>query len=113
MSTTIKHVFERDDVSKATAGKKKTVSLKKVNVQKRYLLNNMKKLDVCFKGENPALKCSYKTFTFHAVFPTVAARAICLRRSHINIQYLAIALCKSKVIATSDLTRYLEVKYAI
>ncbi|KAK9892828.1 hypothetical protein WA026_022290 [Henosepilachna vigintioctopunctata] len=59
----IKEFFDRDDISRATAGKKETVSLKKTKMQKRYLLDNMKNLYVSFKRENPALRCSYKTFT--------------------------------------------------
>ncbi|XP_025828833.1 uncharacterized protein LOC112904017 [Agrilus planipennis] len=109
LSTKIKEFFERDDISRATAGKKEAVSLKKDKMQKRYLLDNMKNLYVSFKQENPALRCSYKTFTryrpFFVVPPTVAARETCLCRIHTNIQYLAFALCKNKVIPTSDLNK--------
>ncbi|CAH0558569.1 unnamed protein product [Brassicogethes aeneus] len=109
LSTKIKDFFERDDISRATAGKKETVSLKKNKMQKRYLLDNMKNLYLSFKRENPALKCSYKTFTryrpFYVLLPTVAARDTCLCRIHTNIQYLAIALCKNKMIPTSDLNK--------
>ncbi|CAH0397655.1 unnamed protein product [Chilo suppressalis] len=109
LSTKIKDFFARDDILRATAGKKEAVSLKKDKMQKRYLLDNMKNLYVSFKQENPALRCSYKTFTryrpFFVVPPTVAARETCLCRIHTNIQYLAFALCKNKVIPTSDLNK--------
>lgn len=105
----MKDFFERDDISRATAGKKETVSLKGNKMQKRYLLDNMKNLYQSFKRENPTLRCSYKTFTryrpFYVLSPTVAVRETCLCRIHINIQYLAIALCKNKVIPTSDLNK--------
>lgn len=109
LSTKVKEFFDRDDVSRATAGKKETITLKKDKMQKRYLLDNMKNLCVSFKRENPGLRCSYKTFTryrpFYAMLPTVAARETCLCRIHTNIQYLAFALCKNKVIPTSDLNK--------
>lgn len=109
ISDKIKQFFNRDDVSRASAGKKETVTRMKDKMQKRYLLDSMKNLFVSFKRENPDLKCSYTTFTryrpFYVMLPTVAARETCLCRMHTNIQYLAVALCKNKVILTSDLNK--------
>ncbi|CAK1583097.1 unnamed protein product [Parnassius mnemosyne] len=109
ISDKIKDFFNRDDVSRATAAKKETVTHKKNKMQKRYLLDSMKNLFASFKRENPDMKCSYTTFTrcrpFYVILPTVAGRETCLCRLHTNVQYLAIALCKNKVIPTSDLNK--------
>ncbi|CAH0397863.1 unnamed protein product [Chilo suppressalis] len=104
--------FNRDDVSRATAGKKETVTFKKSKMQKRYLLDNMKNLFYSFKRENPEQKCCYSSFTLNRPFyvkpPSVDARETCLCRLHTNISYLSAALFRNKIIPTSDLNTIIQ-----
>ncbi|XP_073946954.1 uncharacterized protein [Choristoneura fumiferana] len=51
--------FLRDDVSRATAGKKETCTIDGQKIQKRFLLDNMKILFKTFKQENPGVKCLF------------------------------------------------------
>lgn len=61
----IHQFFLRDDVTRATAGKKETVTHKKNKVQKRFLLDSMRNLHKSFLKENSDLKCHYSYFTKH------------------------------------------------
>nr|CAI5847090.1 unnamed protein product [Callosobruchus analis] len=53
LGSKIKGFFGRNDVSRATAGKKETVTFKKHKMQKRYLLDSMKNLYNSFEVESP------------------------------------------------------------
>ncbi|XP_063384484.1 uncharacterized protein LOC134670614 [Cydia fagiglandana] len=103
----IKSFFDRDDVSRATAGKRETVTFKKIKMQKRYLLDTMKGLFRSFKKENPELRCSYSYFIknrpFYVKPPSVAGRETCLCKTHTNAQYIIDALHKTRVLATSNM----------
>lgn len=86
--------FYRDVVSRATAGKKETVTKKRDKKQKRYLLDtlyNLHKRYVKEEGE----KCSYQTFTryrpFNVVFPKICDRNTCLCLQPSNIQHKSMA----------------------
>lgn len=99
----IRNYFVRDDVSRATAGKRETVTSKKLKMQKRYLLDTMKNLFCSFKRENLELRCSYSYFIKNRPFyikpPSIAGRETCLCKIHTNAQYMINALYKTKVIA--------------
>lgn len=103
----IKNYFVRDDVSRATAGKRETVTSKKLKMQKRYLLDTMKNLFCSFKRENPELRCSYSYFIKNRPFyikpPSIAGRETCLCKIHTNAQYMVNALHKTKVIAHTNM----------
>ncbi|CAH2101692.1 unnamed protein product [Euphydryas editha] len=103
----IHQFFLRDDVSRATAGKKETVTRNREKVQKRYLLDTMRKLYRDFKEENPGTTCSYYYFTknrpFYVKSASVDARETCLCKTHANITYKAQALKKQGVLKVNDL----------
>lgn len=104
--------FLRDDVSRATAGKKETVTRNREKVQKRYLLDTMQKLYRDFKEENPGTTCSYYYFTknrpFYVKSASVDARETCLCKTHANITYKAQALKKQGVLKTNDLNEIIR-----
>nr|CAH7748308.1 unnamed protein product [Callosobruchus chinensis] len=108
----IHQFFLRDDVTRATAGKKETVTHKKNKVQKRFLLDSMKNLYQAFLRENSSLKCHYSYFTKHRPFyvkpPTVDGRDTCLCKLHANITYVVNVLHKNKVIMQRDTNAVLE-----
>lgn len=103
----VQDFFLRDDVSRATAGKKETITQSKTKVQKRFLLDNMKNLFKVFKKENPDTNCSYYSFTkyrpFFTVKPSVDGREMCLCKMHINPVYKARTLKRKRIIHTDDL----------
>lgn len=108
----IHQFFLRDDVTRATAGKKETVTHKKKKVQKRFLLDSMKNLYKAFLKENSGLKCHYSYFTKHRPFyvkpPTVDGRDTCLCKLHANVTYVVNTLHKNKVIVQKDTNAVLE-----
>ncbi|KAJ2949525.1 hypothetical protein O0L34_g15446 [Tuta absoluta] len=103
----INSFFLRDDVSRATAGKKETCTKNGEKMQKRFMLDSMKRLYKTFKRENSELKCSYFYFTknkpFYVLKPSVSGREMCLCKTHTNPTYKAHALKNKGVINTSDL----------
>ncbi|CAH1636783.1 unnamed protein product [Spodoptera littoralis] len=108
----IRQFFDRDDVSRITAGKRETVTYKKNKAQKRYLLDTMKNLFISFKKENPIECCSYSYFTKHRPFyvkpPAVDGRDTCQCKTHTNTQYMLNALYRNKIIAESNMTQIVE-----
>ena len=88
----IQQFFMRDDVTRATAGKKETVTHRKNKVQKRFLLDSMKNLYKVFLKENSSVKCHYSYFTKHRPFyvkpPSVDGRDTCLCKLHVNMTYV-------------------------
>lgn len=96
--------YLRDDVSRATAGKKETRTLKKDKKQKRYLLDTLKNLYKKYKEEGG--NASYTQFTrqrpFYVVMPSAKDRDTCLCIYHSNINHKATELHKLGVISTSN-----------
>lgn len=81
--------FLRDDISRATAGKKETLTRNGNKLQKRFLLDTMKCLHKQFKAENPGVSCSYYYFTKNRPFFVVRpadGRETCLCKTHINFE---------------------------
>lgn len=108
----IQHFFLRDDVTRATAGKKETVTHRKNKVQKRFLLDSMRNLYKAFLRENNGFKCHYSYFTKHRPFyvkpPTVDGRDTCLCKLHANMAYVVNVLHRNKVIMQKDTNAVLE-----
>ncbi|CAG5042659.1 unnamed protein product [Parnassius apollo] len=108
----IHQFFLRDDVTRATAGKKETVTHKKQKVQKRFLLDSMRNLYKAFLKENSGIKCHYNYFAKHGPFfvqaPAVDGRDTCLCKLHANISYVVNSLHYNKVIMQKDTNAILE-----
>lgn len=96
----IRHFYLRDDISRASAGKKETKTLKKQKRQKRYLLDTMTNLHKKFKEET-GINASIATFRrhkpFYVVKPRLSDRETCVCKIHANIEYKFLALKKMKV----------------
>lgn len=108
--TNISRFFNRDDVSRTSAGKKETVTRKKNKVQKRYLLDTMKNLHKTFLKEGGV--CSYSTFVkfrpFYIVSPTVAGRDTCLCKLHSNIHLKFNSLKHHRVLTLPDMMQIIK-----
>lgn len=78
----VAHFLERDDNSRATTGKRDTITRKKLKMQKRLLSDSLKNLHKKFKAEKPNIKISYSEFCkrkpFWVVHPSVKDRETCL-----------------------------------
>ncbi|CAG5058805.1 unnamed protein product [Parnassius apollo] len=103
----IEDFYNRDDISRPTAGRKETVTKNKTKVQKRFLLDTMKNLYHTFKQGNPETKFSYYYFTrnkpFYVVKPSIDGREMCLCKTHTNPVYKAQELKKQRIIDTDNL----------
>jgi len=92
--------LERDDNSRATTGKRDTLTRKKVKMQKRFLNETLYSLWRKFKNEHPQLKISYsmlcKNRPFWIVRPTVRDRDTCLCKTHATTQLMADKLSITK-----------------
>ncbi|XP_073947824.1 uncharacterized protein [Choristoneura fumiferana] len=108
----IQRYFLRDDISRATAGKKETITRSGKKIQKRYLLDTIKNLYKSFKSENSTINCSYFYFTknrpFFVVRQSIDARETCLCKIHANIYYKAQALKRQGIIKTDNLSEIVK-----
>lgn len=75
-----------DDNSRATTGKKETITKNMKKMQKQFLTETMKQLHLKFRQENPEVQIS------------------CLCKLHSNMQFMADRLFFHKIIKTSKLT---------
>ncbi|XP_050669609.1 uncharacterized protein LOC126968634 [Leptidea sinapis] len=82
--------FDRDDISRMTAGKKECISRDKIKKQRRYLLDSMKNLHKFFEAENTKVSYSYfcQQRPFWVLIPDVSDRETCLCKTHANIELL-------------------------
>lgn len=96
--------FERDDISRATAGKKEFITKKKERKQKRYLNDNLKNLHKIYEDEYGKISYSYfcKNRPFWVLIPDVQDRDTCVCKIHANIMLLISALKKRKIIKESN-----------
>lgn len=103
----IKQFLERDENSRATTGKKETLTQKKRKKQKRFLNEPMEILHDKFKKEYPDIQISYSEFCkkcpFWIIKPTIKDRDTCIRKTHANMQLMADKLLKHKVINSSKI----------
>lgn len=97
----IQKFYERDDVSRMTAGRKETITRDKVQKQKRYLLDTLKNLHKIF--ENEYCKVSYSFFCkqrpFWVLIPDVNDRDTCMCKIHANIELLINSLHKRRILS--------------
>ncbi|KAL0851024.1 hypothetical protein ABMA28_006916 [Loxostege sticticalis] len=102
----IKEFFLRDDVSRATAGRKECKTLKKDKQQKRFLLDSMKNLHMKYISEGG--KDSYTTFTrcrpFYVMNPSLSDRETCACVKHSNLILKAEKLKTLKLIPSCKVT---------
>lgn len=109
----IKFFFERDDVSRITAGKKECVTVKKEKRQKRFLNDNLKKLHEKFLT-TVDYKVSYQSFCrlkpFWVKYPKANDRDTCGCIIHVNFELIIKKLHEMKVIndfSSSDMLKTL------
>lgn len=97
----VQDFFERDDITRMTAGKKEYISFKKEKKQKRYLLDSMISLHEKFLS-TAAYHLSYQSFCrlkpFWVIKPKVDDRDTCACKKHLNFEYIVTALANAKVI---------------
>ena len=107
----VRHFYERDDNSRITTGKKRTVTRKKIKMQKRLLTDSIKNLHVKFVAETDcqiSLSTFWRLKPFWVKVPTQRERETCICRTCDNIQMKASALAKANVIDNSDMARIVE-----
>ncbi len=108
----IKIFLERDNNSRATTGKRETLTRQKVKKQKRVLNDTLHNLYLKFKMESPLLKLSYTEFCknrpFWVVTPTSRDRDACLCKIHANVQFMADKLAYHRVIQSKNPNRLME-----
>lgn len=101
----ITEFFLCDDVSRATAGVKETVTRNKIKKQKRYILQSMKKLHIKFCStfnKKISYSCFVKNRPFFVVAKKDSDRDTCLCRIHSNIDMKVKALLKQKLLNNTD-----------
>lgn len=104
-----------DECSRLTAGKKETITKKKIKKQKRLLNDSLKNLHKKFTIEYPKYKnMSYSLFCkfrpFWIVLTNVANRNTCLCKSHDNMKLLMLRISYHKMLkekSDSELVRSL------
>lgn len=96
--TEITKFFNRDDVSRSTAGKKETRTRNNHKMQIRYLVDTLKNLYQIYKDEGG--KYSYTTFfrykPFYVLSPSASSRDTRMCIKHANMELLFEALKKKK-----------------
>ena len=106
LSNAVDSFFQRDDVSRMTAGKKDTVTKNKIKRQKRYLNDTLANLHKQFLSENPTVSVSYSTFCrlrpFHVLIPHVTNRETCLCKTCDNAQLILYRLKIEGVVSTTS-----------
>ena len=107
----IHNFFLRDDVSRATAGKKETKTFKKNKMQRRYLLESMPKLRYKFIQETN-IPVSYTTFTrckpFFVLSPNLSNRETCACKNHGNTEFKYVALKTLLILKSKDLDDFVK-----
>lgn len=97
--------FEREDVSRPSAGKNECITRNKDKVQKRYLLKPIYKLYKQYKAEGgeASLQTFYRFRPFYVVKPRLQDRNTCACIKHCNLSFKAISLKKLGLLQTSDI----------
>uniref|UniRef100_A0A1B6LPS1 Uncharacterized protein n=1 Tax=Graphocephala atropunctata TaxID=36148 RepID=A0A1B6LPS1_9HEMI len=93
----------KDESSRLTAGKRETITKKKVKKQKRLLNDSLKNLHAKFIVEYPMYKhMSYSLFCrfrpFWIVNPSVTSRNTCLCKTHENVKLLMTRIAQDKIL---------------
>jgi len=104
--------YTRDDVSRATAGKKDTVTQKKSKMQKRLLQDTLSNMYLKFRAELLECKISYSMFCrlrpFWVLPPTSSDRETRLCKVHDNLQMLIDKLVDVNVLQRVSVERLCE-----
>lgn len=97
--------LERDDNSRATTGKRDTLTRKKQKMQKRLLCDTLQSLHSKFRADYPHIAISYSEFCkrkpFWIVSPTLRDRDTCLCKTCENAQFMADRLFQQGILWTS------------
>lgn len=105
IQTQLRNFYERDDVSRMTAGKNEIKTRKKEKKQRRYLLGTLNKLYQKYREEGG--KLSFTTFKryrpFYVLPPKAEKRETCACKRHENLHMKATALKSIGLISTTDL----------
>jgi len=105
----INQFYVRDDVSRATAGKKETITRKKnkIKMQKKFVTDTLENLHRKFRSENPLVTVSYSLFCrlrpFWVLLPDLKSRDTCLCKLHENLSFMAQKLHQMHLIDTTNL----------
>lgn len=103
--TQLREFYERDDISKMTAGKNEIKTQNKQKKQRRYLLGTLRKLHLKYCQEGGQL--SFATFKryrpFYVLPPKAEKRETCACKKHENLQIKATLLKSIGLVATKDL----------
>lgn len=102
--------YVRDDVSRATAGKKETRTKFKQKIQKRYLLDTLQNLYKKYKSEGGCYSYSYFSANrpFYIVPPTVESRDTCACKIHVNFEFKLLALKKINALQAKNIDEVLK-----
>lgn len=106
----VQEFYERDDVSRITAGMKNTVTKKKSKKQRRILCDSLQNLHQKYLSENPPM--SYSTFCrlrpFWVLFPSERDRNTCQCKLCENTNFMFRALKNANVLEAQSLDELLE-----
>lgn len=99
----VEHFLAKDECSRLTAGKKETITVKKMKKQRRLLNESLKDLHKKFIFEYPIYKnMSYSVFCkfrpFWVMNPSVSNRNTCLCKTHENVKLLMTRIVQQKIL---------------
>lgn len=101
----IQRFFNRDDISRPTAGKQECKTKNKEKKQLRYLVDTMQRLHTKYRTEGG--RASYATFAryrpFYVISPKIKDRNTCACIKHANIGFKALKLKTLNVLQTSNM----------
>ena len=104
----VRSFYQRDDISRLTAGIKETITRSGIKKQKRLLCDTIEKTHEKFLLENTEIKISYQSFCrlrpFWVVQPKESDRDTCACKTHENMQFLVNALHSSNLLSSTRLS---------
>ncbi|CAH0719504.1 unnamed protein product, partial [Brenthis ino] len=107
---TIRRFYERDDVSRASAGKKECRTYRKCKMQVRYLLDKLETLYKKYVSEVGSI--SYSTFKkyrpFYVISPNLKNLKTCACLKHCNMQFILNALKSAGILESNDINTILD-----
>lgn len=99
--------FERDDVSRLTAGQKQTITARGIKKQRRILNYSLQDLHEQFMMKNKEISLSYASFCrqrpWWVLPPIQSDRETCSCKIHENTRFLAIELKKKQLLNSDNL----------
>jgi len=104
----LQNFYVRDDVSRLSAGKKDTITRKKIKKQKRLLTDSLNNCYAKFCSESPH-NISYSLFCqlrpFWVLQPTDRDRDTCVCKMHDNLQFIVDKLFNMSLVPCSSIER--------